>query len=84
MTLAVPHHPRVSMNDGDQSKVDSVVSWFSLKGEEGGRGHARVPHLWLLSTLYFNAEYSVHNAYKGLGIPSLGLERFRGQSRRVG
>ena len=82
MALAVPHHPRVSMNEGDQSKVDSVVSWFSLKGEEGGRGHARVPHLWLLSTLYYNAEYRVHNAYKG--IPSLGLERFRGQSRRVG
>jgi len=84
MALAVPHHPRVSMYEGDQSKENSGVSWFSLEGEEGGRGHARVPHLWLLSTLYFNAEYSVHNAYKGLGIPSLGLERFRGQSRRVG
>ena len=76
MALAVPHHPRVSMYEGDQSKVDSVVSWFSLEGEEGGRGQARVPHLWLLSTLYFNAEYRVHNAYSG--IHSLGLERFRG------
>ena len=45
MALAVPHHPRVSMYEGDQSKVDSVVSWFSLEGEEGGRGQARVPHL---------------------------------------
>ena len=52
MTLAVPHHPRVGMNEGDQSKVHSVVSWFSLMGEEGGRGQARVPHLWLLTTLY--------------------------------
>ena len=51
MTLAVPHHPRVGMNKGDQSKVDSVVSWFSLEGEEGGRDQARVLHLWLLSTL---------------------------------
>ena len=76
MALAVPHHPRVSMYEGDQSKVDSVVSWFCLEGEEGGRGQARVPHLWLLTTLYYNAKYRVHNA-KG-GIPSLGLERFRG------
>ena len=64
MALAVPHHPRVSMYEGDQSKVDSVASWFCLEGEEGGRGQARVPHLWLLSTLYFNAEYRVHNAYR--------------------
>jgi hypothetical protein len=57
----VPHHPRVSMYEGDQSKVDSVVSWFSLEGEEGGRGQARVPHLWQFINFVFNAEYSVHN-----------------------
>ena len=51
MTLAVPHHPRVGMNEGDQSKVDSVASWFSLEGEEGGRDQARVLHLWLLTFL---------------------------------
>ena len=44
--------PRVSMYEGDQSKVDSVVSWFCRDGEEGGRGQARVPHQWLLTTLY--------------------------------
>ena len=62
MALAVPHHPRVSMYEGDQSKVDSVVSWFSLEGEEGGRGQARVPHLWLLSTLYLtpSTAYTTH------------------------
>ena len=69
MALAVPHHPRVSMYEGDQSKVDSVVSWFSLEGEEGGRGQARVPHLWLLSTLYFNAEYRVHIRIVGFLTP---------------
>ena len=64
MALAVPHHPRVSMNEGDQSKVDSVVSWFSLEGEEGGRDQARVPHLGPGSLFWINAEYRVHNAYR--------------------
>ena len=75
MALAVPHHPRVSMYEGDQSKVDSVVSWFCLEGEEGGRGQARVPHLVAVNNfvLTLSTEYTTHRG----GIPSLGLERFR-------
>ena len=63
MTLTVPHHPRVSMNEGDQSKVDSVVSWFSLEGEEGGRDQARVPHLVAVNNFVLltpSTEYTTH------------------------